>query len=75
MISVNERKSYPLAVGQTVRSEAEKAELKEKRERRWKQKQKKRKKKPRGRPKGVVNKVLKEAEYSREMLRIGGLLK
>jgi putative transposase len=75
LISVEERKSYPLAVGQTVRSEAEKAELKEQRERRWQQKQKKRKKKPRGRPKGVGNKVPKEAAYSREMLRIGGFLK
>ncbi len=75
LISVEERKSYPLAVGQTARCEAEKAELKQKRARRWKQKQKKRKKKPRGRPKGVVNKVPKEAEYSREMLRMGGLLK
>lgn len=75
LISVNERKSYPLAVAQTVRSEAEKAELKQKRERRWRERRKKRKKKPRGRPKGVSNKVPKEAEYSREMLRIGGLLK
>jgi len=75
LISVKQRKSYPLAVGQTVRSEAEKGELKEQREKRWKQKRKKRKSKPRGRPKGVRNKVSKEAAYSREMLRIGGLLK
>jgi len=75
LMSVKQRKSYPLGVGQTVRSEAEKAELKEQRERRWKERQKKRKRKPRGRPPGAANKAAKEAVYSREMLRIGGLLK
>ncbi len=75
LISVTEKKSYPLAVEQTVRSEAEKAELKKQREERWKRSLKKAKRKPRGRPQGVKNKVQKEAGYSREMLRIGGLLK
>jgi putative transposase len=75
LISVKERKSYPLAVEQTVRSEAEKAELKKRWEKRRKQSRKKRKSKPRGRPAGVKNKVQKEVEYSREMLRVGGLLR
>jgi putative transposase len=75
LISVRERKSYPLAVEQTVRSEVEKAELKKQREARSKQRSKKGKRKPRGRPKGVGKKAPNEAAYSREMLRIGGLLK
>jgi putative transposase len=60
LISVNEKKSYPLAVEQTVRSEAEKAELKKQREERRKRSLKKGTRKPRGRPKGVPNKVCKE---------------
>jgi len=75
LISVSERKSYPLAIEQTLRSAAEKAEFKEQREKPRKQVQKKRKRKNRGRPPEVKNKVCKEVEYSREMLRIGGLLK
>lgn len=77
LISVKARKSYPLCVGQTVRSEAEKAELKIKREERKKRSQKPKKKvrKGRGRPKGVRNKVREEAQYSPELLRINGLLK
>jgi len=53
----------------------EKAELKKRREKRRKQSRKKGKSKPRGRPAGVKNKVPKEVEYSREMLRVGGLLR
>jgi len=74
LISVKKRKSYPLMVGQTVRSEAEKAELKKRREARKKTGKKKGAKK-RGRPQGVRNKVRGEAEYSGELLRINCLLK
>jgi len=77
LISVKRRKSYPLMVGQTVRSAAEKAVIKERRELR--QAQARRKKKPRkklrGRPKGVRNKVTEKPELSPELLRINGLLK
>jgi putative transposase len=75
LISVREKKSYPLVNEQTVRSEAEKAELKAAREESRKRSRKKAKRKPRGRPKGVQNKVAKEAGYSRETIRFGGLLK
>lgn len=74
LISVKARKSYPLCVGQTIRSEAEKAELKRKRETR-KKKSKKKRKPNRGRPKGVRNKVRQAVGYSSELLRINGLLK
>ena len=75
LISVRGRKSYPLVVGQTVRSDEEKAELKKRRKKRHQKGGKKQKSQQRGRPKGVTNKVQKEAEYSRELLRVGGLLK
>jgi putative transposase len=77
LISVKARKSYPLGVGQTVRSEAEKAELKKKREARKKKlsKTKKKSRRGRGRPKGVRNEVREEPKYSAELLRINGLLK
>src|SRR5215203_1085814 len=53
LMSVKGRKSYPLAVEQTVRSEAEKAVLKKRKEERKKKRGKKRGALKRGRPKGV----------------------
>ena len=77
LISVRGRKSFPLVIGQTVRSEAEKAILKQRRQARYEaQKQgKKKRKKPSGRPTGVKNKAPEEVGYSSELLRINGLLK
>ena len=77
LISVKRRKSYPLMVGQTVRSEAEKAILKQRREERWAQRKqpKKKREKMRGRPKGVKNKAKEQVEFSAELLRINQLLK
>lgn len=75
LISVKGRKSYPLLIGQTVRSEEEKAELRQRRQERQKKNSKKKGQKRRGRPKGVKNKVREPVGYSAELLRINGLLK
>jgi len=77
LISVRKRKSYPLAVGQTVRSAAEKAQIKQRREIRQAQAKRKDKgrKKLRGRPKGVRNKTREKPGFSAELLRINDLLK
>ncbi len=77
LISVKRRKSYPLMVGQTVRSKEEKAILKQRREERGAQRKKPTKKcrKMRGRPKGVKNKDKEKLEFSAELLRINQLLK
>lgn len=78
LISVEDGKSYPLMVGQTVRSEAEKAALKVRREERQARAKGGKKKKPgkaKGRPKGVRNKVREEVGFSPELLRINKLLK
>ena len=72
LINVEERKAYPLVVKQMVRSEAEKAALKQKKAARAKRsKQQKR----RGRPPGSPNKVRTVPEFSGELLRINSLLK
>ena len=77
LISVRGRKSFPLVMGQTVRSEAEKAILKHRRQARYevKKKGKKKRKKLTGRPKGDKNKDKEKLELSAELLRINGLLK
>ena len=77
LISVPRRKSYPLMVGQSVRSEAEKAALKQRRQARLAKagSKKKKRNKLRGRPKGVRNKKPEKLELSSELLRINGLLK
>jgi len=77
LISVKRRKSYPLMVGQTVRSKAENAILKHRQEVRLaKSRQpKKKRKKLRGRPKGVKNKEKEKLNFSAELLRINQLLK
>jgi putative transposase len=77
LISVERRKSYPLMIGQSVRSAAEKATLKQRRELRQAQARHKKKprKKLRGRPKGVKNKTREKLGLSPELLRINGLLK
>ena len=74
LINVRMRKSYPLAVRQTVRSEAEKEAIKARRAKSVK-KRKKRKRKLAGRPKGVKNKDRTKLDLSPELKRINELLK
>ncbi len=73
LVDVTQRKAYPLAVQQTVRSEAEKAAIKERKKTRTKA-PKKPKGKPKGRPKGSRNKDKNEVKLSCELLRINALL-
>jgi putative transposase len=76
LISVRRRKSYPLMVEQTVRSEAEKAARQQRRQERKNKagNEKKKRSKRRGRPKGVKNKPKEALELSPELLRINKLL-
>jgi putative transposase len=74
LINVAERKSYPLCVKQTIRSEAEKEAIKKRKEKSAK-KIKKTKSKPPGRRKGSLNKDKTKLELSSELLRIDELLK
>lgn len=78
LINVGERKAYPVAVRQMVRSEAEKAVIKKRKRARAKKKsgaaRAKKKSKPKGRPKGSKNKDKNEFAPSPELLRISGLL-
>lgn len=81
LIDVQERRSYPLAVKQTCRSEEEKAAAAErKKERQAAKKSRKSKKKTmpnkmKGRPPGVLNKDREKFDPSPELLRIDELLK
>jgi putative transposase len=74
LINVAERKSYPLIVKQTIRSEAEKEAIRERKKKSAK-KRKKKKSKPPGRTKGSLNKDKTKLELSAELLRIDELLK
>jgi putative transposase len=73
LVDVAERKAYPLLVKQTVRSEAEKAAIKERKRKRAK-KSKTTRSKPKGRRKGSLNKDKNELNLSPELLRINELL-
>lgn len=73
LVDVMQRQAYPVAVQQTVLSEAEKAALQERKRKRAK-KAKKTPGKPKGRPKGSRNKDKNEAKLSDELLRINALL-
>ena len=73
VVDVAERKAYPLLVKQTVRSEAEKALLKERQKKRAK-KSKRALRKPQGRRKGSLNKDKNELNLSPELVRINELL-
>ena len=73
LVDVAERKAYPLAVKQTVRSEAEKEAIKERKKKRAK-KSKATKSKPKGRKKGGLNKDKNELNLSAELMRINELL-
>ncbi len=74
VVDLRERKSYPLSVKQTIRSEAEKEAIKSRKKKQAKSAEK-RKKKLSGRPKGVLNKDKRKLDLSSELLRINELLK
>ncbi len=76
-VNVRERKGYPVAVKQMVRSEAEKAAIKKRKKKRAKKKNREtrtKKSKPRGRAKGSKNKDKNEFTPSPELFRINSLL-
>ncbi|MDQ3180146.1 MAG: transposase [Acidobacteriota bacterium] len=73
LVDTFQRKSYPLAVKQMVRSEAEK-EARKARKKKVGKKSKKRSKAKRGRKKGSRNQDKKEFKPSLELLRINALL-
>jgi hypothetical protein len=74
LVSVEERRSYPLRVEQVIRSEAEKTAAKERQKKRAKPKQATSKKK-RGRPKGSRNRDKTQVELSPELKRIQEMVK
>jgi len=71
LVSMEERKSYPLLVEQVIRSEAEKAATKAKKAEKAKKRSKSSKRKgKRGRPKGSKNKDKRQIEWSAELKRV-----
>lgn len=71
LVSMAERKSYPLLVEQVVRTEAEKAATKEKKAKQVKKKGKSSAQKGnRGRPQGSKNKDKRQIEWSAELQRL-----
>jgi len=74
LVSVDERRSYPLRVEQVIRSEAEKAATKERKQRRAK-KDKAAPKKKRGRPKGSRNRDKTQVELTPELKRIQDMVR
>jgi len=69
LVSVEERRSYPLRVEQVIRGEAEKAAAKERKQKRAKN-DKATPKKKRGRPKGSRNRDKTQVELTPELKRI-----
>ena len=76
LVDVTARQAYPLAVQQTMRSAAEKAESKARQKKRTKRtkRAKKAKSKPRGRPPGSRNKDKQELNLAPELVRSNELL-
>lgn len=72
LVSLSERKAYPVAVKQMVRSEAEKAATRERKERKKRRRGKSTAR--RGRPPGHCNKTKGEMNLSPELRRISELL-
>jgi len=71
LVSMEERKSYPLLVEQVIRSEAEKAATKAKKAEKAKKRSKSSKRKgKRGRPKGSKNKDKRQIEWTAELKRV-----
>jgi hypothetical protein len=69
VVSIGERKPYPLQVEQVVRSDAEKREIAQKKRRKASKKSSKPKGKP-GRPKGCKNKDKRQIEWTPELSRV-----
>jgi len=74
LVSVEERRSYPLRVEQVIRSEAEKAAAKERKQKGAKKDKATPKKKP-GRPKGSRNRDKTQVELTPELKRIQEMVK
>ena len=74
LVSVEERRSYPLQVEQVIRTQAEKVAAKERKQKRSK-KDKVVSKKKRGRPKGSRNRGKTQVELTPELKRIQAMLK
>jgi putative transposase len=74
LVSVEDRRSYPLRVEQVIRSEAEKAAAKERKQKRAK-KDKAAPKKKRGRPKGSHNRDKTQVELTPELKRIQDMVR
>ena len=74
LVSVEERRSYPLRVEQVIRSQAEKVAAKERKQKRLK-KDKVAPRKKRGRPKGSRNRDKTQVELTPELKRIQKMLK
>ena len=74
LVSVEERRSYPLRVEQVIRSEAEKMAAKERKQKRAKKNQAAPKKK-RGRPKGSRNRDKTQVELTPELKRIQNMVR
>jgi putative transposase len=74
LVSVEERRSYPLRVEQVIRNEAEKVAAKERKQKRAK-KDKAAPKKKRGRPKGSRNRNKTRVELTAELKRIQDMVK
>jgi len=74
LVSVEERKSYPLLVEQVIRSAAERAAAKQKKARKARKKGKSSQQKgKRGRPKGSKNKDKHQIEWTPELRRVKGM--
>ncbi len=71
LVSVEERKSYPLLVEQVIRSAAERAAAKQKKTKKAKKKSKSSQRKgERGRPKGSKNKDKRQIDWTPELSRV-----
>ena len=75
LVSVEERRSYPLRVEQVVRSEAEKAAAKARKKKKQIKKNQEASKRKRGRPKGSKNRDKTQVELTPELTRIQKMIK
>jgi putative transposase len=75
LVSVEERRSYPLRVAQVVRSAAEKAAAKARRKKKPAKRDPTKAPKKRGRPKGSQNQDKTQVELTPELLRIQEMVK
>jgi len=75
LVSVEERRSYPLQVEQVVRSETEKAAAKARKKKQSAKKDPNKPKKKPGRPKGSKNRDKTQVELTPELVRIQSMVK